>query len=226
MAPRDIEPGSDWSSSIIDGINGSRAMVLVFSANANTSQQIKREVERAVHKGIPIIPLRIENVVPEKSLEYFISTHGARKGLADTALRTADSGYLTRRLVDVAQDVIIREADCGTEEYIELPVFKDGGEPNDGLVGRIAALDITTKRNRMLAEKGIEIHNARLSHSNQRYTEFLYNRQQRKGMLYRDCQRQVNQDRNVFAACMVACAKGPTMARPPCTCSSTQSSPV
>ena len=54
-------------------------------------------------------------------LEYFISTHGARKGLADTALRTADSGYLTRRLVDVAQDVIIREADCGTKECIELP---------------------------------------------------------------------------------------------------------
>ena len=55
-------------------------------------------------------------------LEYFISTHGARKGLADTALRTADSGYLTRRLVDVSQDVIIREADCGTEEFVELPV--------------------------------------------------------------------------------------------------------
>ena len=55
-------------------------------------------------------------------LEYFISTHGARKGLADTALRTADSGYLTRRLVDVSQDVIIREDDCGTEEYVELPV--------------------------------------------------------------------------------------------------------
>ena len=55
-------------------------------------------------------------------LEYFISTHGARKGLADTALRTADSGYLTRRLVDVSQDVIIREADCGTEEFIELPI--------------------------------------------------------------------------------------------------------
>jgi len=90
-------------------------------------------------------------------LEYFISTHGARKGLADTALRTADSGYLTRRLVDVAQDVIIREADCGTEDYIEMPVFKDGGEPNDGLVGRVAALDITTKRSRMLAEQGSEI---------------------------------------------------------------------
>ncbi len=72
-------------------------------------------------------------------LEYFISTHGARKGLADTALRTADSGYLTRRLVDVAQDVIIREPDCGTEEYIEMAVFKDGGDPNDDLVGRVAA---------------------------------------------------------------------------------------
>src|SRR5882762_3437897 len=96
-------------------------------------------------------------------LEYFISTHGARKGLADTALRTADSGYLTRRLVDVAQDVIIREPDCGTEDHIELPVFKDGGEPNDGLVGRVAALPITTKRSRMLAEKGAEIGRAELA---------------------------------------------------------------
>ncbi len=90
-------------------------------------------------------------------LEYFISTHGARKGLADTALRTADSGYLTRRLVDVAQDVIIRDTDCGTEEYIEMDVFKADGEPNDGLVGRFAALPIETKRHRMLAEQGTEI---------------------------------------------------------------------
>ena len=90
-------------------------------------------------------------------LEYFISTHGARKGLADTALRTADSGYLTRRLVDVAQDVIIREVDCGTEEYIEMVVWNEGGEPNDNLVGRTAAQPITTKRGRMLAEGGEEI---------------------------------------------------------------------
>ena len=96
-------------------------------------------------------------------LEYFISTHGARKGLADTALRTADSGYLTRRLVDVAQDVIIREADCGTEDYIEMVVFKADGEPNDGLVGRIAAQPITTKRGRMLAEQGVEIGRAELA---------------------------------------------------------------
>jgi DNA-directed RNA polymerase subunit beta' len=63
-------------------------------------------------------------------LEYFISTHGARKGLADTALRTADSGYLTRRLVDVAQDVIIRIEDCKTDEGIVLPLTSvDGTEP-------------------------------------------------------------------------------------------------
>ena len=74
MAPRDIVPGADWGESIIDAIHGARAFVLVFSANANESVQIKREVERAINKGIPIIPLRIANVVPVKSLEYFLST--------------------------------------------------------------------------------------------------------------------------------------------------------
>ena len=59
-------------------------------------------------------------------LEYFISTHGARKGLADTALRTADSGYLTRRLVDVSQDVIIREEDCGTDRAIPMHGRRSG----------------------------------------------------------------------------------------------------
>ena len=67
-------------------------------------------------------------------LEYFISTHGARKGLADTALRTADSGYLTRRLVDVAQDVIIRDEDCKSAEFVELPIFLPEGL-NRSLVG-------------------------------------------------------------------------------------------
>ena len=69
-------------------------------------------------------------------LEYFISTHGARKGLADTALRTADSGYLTRRLVDVSQDVIVREDDCGTDDHIELPLRTRGGL-NKSLLGRV-----------------------------------------------------------------------------------------
>ena len=71
-------------------------------------------------------------------LEYFISTHGARKGLADTAIRTADSGYLTRRLVDVSQDVIIREEDCGTSDFIELPSITTEGL-NKSLLGRVLA---------------------------------------------------------------------------------------
>jgi DNA-directed RNA polymerase subunit beta' len=86
-------------------------------------------------------------------LEYFISTHGARKGLADTALRTADSGYLTRRLVDVAQDVIVREEDCGTKEYIEMPLFDEGGRPNGQLEGRYVAIEFKTKRGRSLLAK-------------------------------------------------------------------------
>ena len=79
-------------------------------------------------------------------LEFFISTHGSRKGLSDTALRTADSGYLTRRLVDVSQDVIVREEDCGTEESILIEDFKDGNalieHMRDRMIGRYSAEDL------------------------------------------------------------------------------------
>ena len=79
-------------------------------------------------------------------LEFFVSTHGSRKGLADTALRTADSGYLTRRLVDVSQDVIVREEDCGTDEYIVARAFMDGKEViedlKDRIIGRYCAEDV------------------------------------------------------------------------------------
>ena len=74
-------------------------------------------------------------------LEYFISTHGARKGLADTALRTADSGYLTRRLVDVSQDVIIRDHDCKSNEHVDLPIHLPEGL-NRSLLGRVIAEDV------------------------------------------------------------------------------------
>ncbi|MCL5057272.1 MAG: DNA-directed RNA polymerase subunit beta' [Actinobacteria bacterium] len=95
-------------------------------------------------------------------LEYFISTHGARKGLADTALRTADSGYLTRRLVDVAQDVIVREIDCGTDEGITVAEIKDGSEVieklEDRIRGRIALEDLPhPESGELLARKGEEI---------------------------------------------------------------------
>jgi DNA-directed RNA polymerase subunit beta' len=79
-------------------------------------------------------------------LEYFTSTHGARKGLADTALKTADSGYLTRRLVDVAQDVIVSEYDCGTVKFIEATPLVEGGEIiqslRDRILGRVTAEDV------------------------------------------------------------------------------------
>jgi DNA-directed RNA polymerase subunit beta' len=86
-------------------------------------------------------PIRANFMEGLSVLEYFISTHGARKGLADTALRTADSGYLTRRLVDVSQDVIVREGDCLTEEHIELPIHTGEGL-NKSLLGRIVAEDV------------------------------------------------------------------------------------
>ena len=94
-------------------------------------------------------------------LEYFISTHGARKGLADTALRTADSGYLTRRLVDVSQDVIIREDDCKSDEYMDVPVKTPDGAPNrSGLLGRVIAIDHKISRLQLTA--GDEINGALL----------------------------------------------------------------
>ena len=104
-------------------------------------------------------------------LEYFISTHGARKGLADTALRTADSGYLTRRLVDVAQDVIVREEDCGTKEFIQMPLLAEDGSANDQLEGRFAAEDFATKRGRGLLEKGQLITGAEVDEMKEAYDE-------------------------------------------------------
>ncbi|MEY9888285.1 DNA-directed RNA polymerase subunit beta' [Catenulispora sp. MAP12-49] len=91
-------------------IAGMRGLV----SNAK-NETIPRPIKASFREGLSVV-------------EYFISTHGARKGLADTALRTADSGYLTRRLVDVSQDVIIREEDCGTERGIVMPIASRGAD--------------------------------------------------------------------------------------------------
>ncbi|MEI2776768.1 MAG: DNA-directed RNA polymerase subunit beta' [Tetrasphaera sp.] len=97
-------------------------------------------------------------------LEFFISTHGARKGLADTALRTADSGYLTRRLVDVSQDVIIREEDCGTERGLTMPISVTGEsgrqvheEVETSVYARTLAEDVVDATGEVLAEAGIDL---------------------------------------------------------------------
>jgi hypothetical protein len=73
IAPRDIAPSADWAAEIIDAIANARVMVLIFSSSSNASAQVRREVERAVHKQVSILPFRIENVLPSKSLEYFLS---------------------------------------------------------------------------------------------------------------------------------------------------------
>jgi DNA-directed RNA polymerase subunit beta' len=114
-----------------------------------------------------IIPRPIKSSFREglSVLEYFISTHGARKGLADTALRTADSGYLTRRLVDVSQDVIIREEDCGTERAITMQVAeKDAtGElvvhehAETGVFGRTVADDHSDGSGKLIVARGTDL---------------------------------------------------------------------
>src|SRR5262249_47034786 len=109
IAPRDINPGTDWGEAIIDAINVCKVMVLVFSSNANQSNQIKREVERAVSKGVTIVPLRIQDVAPGKSLEYFI---GPLHWLEATTLP------IERHLQPLAETVfrILHESNGGFED--------------------------------------------------------------------------------------------------------------
>ncbi|MDQ7823173.1 MAG: DNA-directed RNA polymerase subunit beta' [Candidatus Eremiobacteraeota bacterium] len=114
-----------------------------------------------------IIPLPIRSNLREglSVLEYFISTHGARKGLADTALRTADSGYLTRRLVDVAQDIIVREEDCGTKDSVYVTDIKEGSESTvevwERVIGRVTAEDVfDPETGDLIVSKGSEVNEA------------------------------------------------------------------
>ncbi len=95
IAPRDITPGTEWGASIVDGIDRSKVMVLIFSTNANESPQVRREVERAIGKSIPILPLRIEDIRPQGSMEFALSnTHwldAFSPPLADRLSQLADS---------------------------------------------------------------------------------------------------------------------------------------
>src|SRR4029077_8903725 len=89
-------------------------------------------------------------------LEYFISTHGSRKGMSDTALRTADAGYLTRRLVDVAQDIVVNSEDCGTQEF-DYITLEDSQRMNKAfdrrLFGRVAAENVKGKDGKLIVDK-------------------------------------------------------------------------
>jgi DNA-directed RNA polymerase subunit beta' len=143
---------------------------IFMMANSGARGSFKQIRQLAGMRGIMANPKGEEIERPIKAnfieglsvLEYFISTHGARKGLADTALRTADSGYLTRRLVDVAQDVIVREVDCKTKDHIEMSLRDEAGELNENLLGRLVAHKFTTKRGRELLKRNQEIDFAEL----------------------------------------------------------------
>ncbi|MBR0127352.1 MAG: DNA-directed RNA polymerase subunit beta' [Firmicutes bacterium] len=139
--------GARGSKNQIRQIGGMRGLM----ANA-TGKTIEIPIKANFREGLSV-------------LEYFLSSNGARKGLADTALRTADSGYLTRRLVDVSHNVIVREDDCGTEEGIEVKAFTDGKEVieklKDRIIGRTALNDIVhPETGEIIVEQDEEINEA------------------------------------------------------------------
>ncbi len=168
---------SIWSSAkdqltntLMDSLD--RFNPIYMMANSGARGSVSQITQLAGMRGLMANPSGRIIELPIKSnfreglsvLEYFISTHGARKGLADTALRTADSGYLTRRLVDVAQDTIVRSEDCGTDRGLPVQQIRDGKEViedlYDRIVGRIAfetirhpeTGDIIVERNQLIEE--------------------------------------------------------------------------
>src|SRR6056297_1761217 len=144
-----IEIWTEATSRVADAMeeNFSTTNPFFVMANSGARGNMTQLRQIAAMRGLvanpkgEIIPRPIKSNFREglSVLEYFISTHGARKGLADTALRTADSGYLTRRLVDVSQDLIIREDDCGTSRGVEATV---GEHDSQTLYGRVMAQDV------------------------------------------------------------------------------------
>ena len=151
-----IDTWTETSDNVTDALmkNLDRFNPIYMMANSGARGSINQIRQLAGMRGLMAntsgktveIPIRANFREGLNVLEYYISTHGARKGLADTALRTADSGYLTRRLVDVSQDVIIREDDCGTTKGIVVTDIKDGNEVieslYDRLVGRFVLSDV------------------------------------------------------------------------------------
>jgi DNA-directed RNA polymerase subunit beta' len=148
-----LDSGARGSKQQIKQLSGMRGLMAKPRKSGSTgSEVIENPILANFKEGLSV-------------LEYFISTHGARKGLSDTALKTADAGYLTRRLVDVAQDVVINDTDCGTLRGITISALKDNEdivEPLfDRILGRTSLLDVThPETDEVLAEAGQEINEA------------------------------------------------------------------
>jgi len=106
MAPRDIRPGHEWGSAIVEAIDACRVMVLIFSKSADASRQVHREIERAVSKGVTIVPMRIQDIVPTQSMEYFLgSIHWLDALTPPLAQHLAKLAITVRANLDVHQDV-------------------------------------------------------------------------------------------------------------------------
>ena len=118
IAPRDVSPAAEWAAEIIDAISAARVMVLVFSASSNSSPQVRREVERAVHKDLRILPFRIEDVLPSRSLEYFLSAQHWLDGFPAPRAPHYErlSGCLRQWLTDPPAQVVPPEAAAATAQ--------------------------------------------------------------------------------------------------------------
>ncbi len=143
------ESGARGSKDQIKQLAGMRGLMQKPQKKLTGKEVIENPIKANFKEGLSV-------------LEYFISTHGARKGLADTALKTADAGYLTRRLVDVAQDLIITEEDCGTLHYVEMEAHKEGEEIisplHERVLGRVLATDLMNPLNNdVIAKAGTDI---------------------------------------------------------------------
>ncbi|MBR5152572.1 MAG: DNA-directed RNA polymerase subunit beta' [Clostridia bacterium] len=144
---------SETSNKVTDALmaNLSQLNPIYMMANSGARGSVNQIRQLAAMRGLMAdtsgrtieIPIRSNFREGLNVLEYFISTHGARKGLTDTALRTADSGYLTRRLVDVSQEVIVREEDCGTRDGIVVCDIRDGNEIIEPLIDRLEGRTVT-----------------------------------------------------------------------------------
>ena len=154
------------SDALMDSLDPNNNLYIMANSGARGSKNQIRQIggmrglmASATGKTVEI-PIKANFREELSILEYFISSNGARKGLADTALRTADSGYLTRRLVDVSHNVIVREEDCGTTEGVEVKAFVDGKEMieplNQRIAGRTALDDIIDPNSGAVIVKGGE----------------------------------------------------------------------
>jgi DNA-directed RNA polymerase subunit beta' len=149
------DSGARGSREQIKQLSGMRGLMQKPTKKLGGQEVIENPIKSSFREGLNV-------------MEYFISTHGARKGLADTALKTADAGYLTRRLVDVAQDVVITEEDCCTNEGITMKAFKDGDDViqslEEKILGRVSVDDVVhpvtddvlIPRNKLIDEKTVD----------------------------------------------------------------------